>query len=88
MGVIGEGRGRLLTPAEAGERMGVNAKTVWRYAREGKLPSMRLPGGHHRFYEQDVRDAMTSATAVRRPGGGAAAGGDVTGQLELPLDGS
>ena len=42
-------RERLLHPREVAELFRVDAKTVNRWARTGKLPSVRTPGGHHRF---------------------------------------
>lgn len=36
----------LLTPKEVAERWRVHQNTVYGYVRSGKLPAMRLPGGH------------------------------------------
>jgi len=48
------GPGKMLTPAEVAALMGVNPKTVTRWARTGKLTSIRTPGGHRRYPEADV----------------------------------
>lgn len=48
-------QGRLLTPAEVGGMFRVDPKTVTRWAKAGRLRSVRTPGGHRRFYESDVR---------------------------------
>ena len=39
----------MLTPAEVAVLLGVNAKTVTRWAVEGRLPAVRTPGGHRRY---------------------------------------
>lgn len=44
----------LYTPAEAAALFRVRPKTVARWARQGKIPSIRTPGGHHRYRETDV----------------------------------
>lgn len=45
----------LLTPAEVARKFRVDPKTVTRWAKTGKLGSIRTPGGHRRFREGDVR---------------------------------
>lgn len=50
----GRGRGRLLTPGEVAEAFRVDPKTVTRWAAAGRIASIRTPGGHRRFYEEDV----------------------------------
>lgn len=45
----------LLTPAEVGHLFRVNAKTVSRWARAGKLAAVRTIGGHRRFRASEVR---------------------------------
>lgn len=44
----------LLTPGEVASMFGVDPKTVTRWARGGRLRSIRTPGGHRRFYRADV----------------------------------
>lgn len=46
---------RLLTPAEVAALFRVDAKTVSRWANAGKITSVRTPGGHRRFREDEVR---------------------------------
>ncbi|MBC7746576.1 BldC family transcriptional regulator, partial [Pedobacter sp.] len=48
-------RSSLLTPGEVAAMFRVNPKTVTRWARSGKLTSIRTLGGHRRFYEVEVR---------------------------------
>lgn len=40
---------RLLTSQEVAELFRVDPKTVARWAKRGRIPSVRTPGGHHRF---------------------------------------
>jgi excisionase family DNA binding protein len=49
---------KLLRPGEVAAIFGVNAKTVARWAKEGRLRSLRTPGGHMRLYADDVRALM------------------------------
>jgi excisionase family DNA binding protein len=46
---------RLLTVSEVAELFGVSAKTVSRWAREGRISSVRTLGGHRRFRESQVQ---------------------------------
>jgi len=46
----------LLTPREVAELFGVDPKTVTRWAKAGKLTSIRTLGGHRRFRESEVED--------------------------------
>lgn len=57
----------LLTPAEVGAIFRVDPKTVTRWAKAGKLNSVRTPGGHRRYSEVEVR-ALLAGTDTR-PGG-------------------
>jgi excisionase family DNA binding protein len=45
----------LMTPAEVAAVFRVDRKTVTRWAKAGKLSSIRTPGGHRRFREAEVR---------------------------------
>ena len=46
---------QLLTPAEVAALLYVDPKTVSRWARAGRIPSVRTPGGHRRFRRSDVQ---------------------------------
>lgn len=46
---------RLLTPEEVGPMFRVDAKTVSRWAREGRIPAVRTLGGHYRFWESEMK---------------------------------
>lgn len=45
---------RLLTPAEVAQMLRVDPKTVTRWARDGRLRSIRTPGGHRRYSAAQV----------------------------------
>lgn len=47
--------GPLLTPAEVAVLFRVDPKTVTRWAKAGKLTSIRTLGGHRRYRETEVR---------------------------------
>jgi excisionase family DNA binding protein len=46
----------LLTPAEVATMFRVAPKTVTRWAKAGKLTSIRTLGGHRRYHRDDIRD--------------------------------
>lgn len=48
----------LLSPGEVARILSVNPRTVARWANQGKLPSIRTPGGHHRFRKSDIEDLL------------------------------
>ncbi len=58
---------RLLTPAEVAAILRVDPKTVTRWARGGKLSSIRTPGGHRRYSESEVRDFLNGWHGVSLP---------------------
>ena len=48
----------LLTPAEVATLFRVDPKTVTRWAKAGKLTSIRTLGGHRRYSETEVRGLL------------------------------
>ena len=48
----------LLTPSQVAAAFSVDAKTVGRWAKDGKLTSVRTPGGHRRYRETEVRGLL------------------------------
>ncbi|HEX9823062.1 MAG TPA: BldC family transcriptional regulator [Actinomycetota bacterium] len=57
-----DGEGRLLTPSEVASLFRVDPKTVTRWAKSGKLSSIRTLGGHRRYYESEVRDLLEKSS--------------------------
>ena len=56
----------LLTPAEVASMFRVDPKTVTRWAKSGKLGSIRTLGGHRRYREVEVR-ALLAGIPLQRP---------------------
>ena len=56
------GQENLLTPAEVAALFRVDPKTVTRWAKAGKLTSIRTLGGHRRYKESEVRTLLTVIT--------------------------
>ena len=48
----------LLTPAEVAALFRVDPKTVTRWAKSGKISSIRTLGGHRRYRESEVRQLL------------------------------
>ena len=55
----------LLTPAEVAAMFRVDPKTVTRWAKSGKLTSIRTLGGHRRYREVEVRQLLTAIPEQR-----------------------
>jgi excisionase family DNA binding protein len=83
----------LLTPAEVSKLFRVDPKTVTRWAKEGRLSSLRTPGGHRRYREREVRallgdgepDPLDATLLALWPG--TAAGPDAVARKKLSLAG-
>ena len=54
---------KLLTPAEVAALFRVDPKTVTRWAKAGKLSSIRTLGGHRRYWENEVRSLLEESGA-------------------------
>jgi len=52
----------LLTPSEVATLFRVDPKTVTRWAKAGKLASIRTLGGHRRYRESEVRSLLEGNT--------------------------
>ena len=50
----------LLTPSEVASLFRVDPKTVTRWAKAGKLTSIRTLGGHRRYRESEVSELLKS----------------------------
>jgi excisionase family DNA binding protein len=53
----------LLTPAEVASLFRVDPKTVTRWAKSGKLTSIRTLGGHRRYRESEVKALLLKTTS-------------------------
>jgi excisionase family DNA binding protein len=51
---------KLLTPSEVATLFRVDPKTVTRWARAGKLTSIKTLGGHRRYRESEVKALLKS----------------------------
>jgi excisionase family DNA binding protein len=58
---------QLLTPAEVAEMFRVNPKTVTRWARAGKITSLRTLGGHRRFRDREIRALLAQPANENEP---------------------
>ena len=56
--------GKLLTPGEVAALFRVDPKTVTRWAKTGKLSSIRTLGGHRRFPQTEVEDRLRESNTV------------------------
>jgi excisionase family DNA binding protein len=52
----------LLTPSEVAVMFRVNAKTVTRWARAGKISAVRTLGGHRRYRASEIRRILEETT--------------------------
>jgi len=55
----------LLTPSEVAALFRVDPKTVTRWAKSGKISSIRTLGGHRRYREAEVRQLLRGVPAQR-----------------------
>ena len=53
---------KLLTPSEVAAIFRVDPKTVTRWAKAGKLNSIKTLGGHRRYKESEVRELLNIIT--------------------------
>jgi len=58
----------LLTPAEVATMFRVDPKTVTRWAKAGKLTSIRTLGGHRRYKESEVRGLLEGGVPPKSEG--------------------
>lgn len=63
--VTSKGPTRLLTPAEVATMFKVDPKTVTRWAKLGKLSSIRTLGGHRRYKEDEVLGLLNGQSEQR-----------------------
>ena len=53
----------LLTPSEVAALFRVDPKTVTRWAKAGKLTSIKTLGGHRRYKESEVKALLLKTTS-------------------------
>lgn len=59
----------LLTPSEVASLFRVDPKTVTRWAKAGKLTSIRTLGGHRRYKESEVKNLLANNPVTIGNGG-------------------
>lgn len=59
----------LLTPSEVAALFRVDPKTVTRWAKAGKLTSIRTLGGHRRYKESEVKNLLANNPITSGNGG-------------------
>ena len=62
------GADQLLTPAEVAAMFRVDPKTVTRWARSGKVSSIKTLGGHRRYLESEILSLMAEKIPEQRSG--------------------
>ena len=66
----GESRmGELIDAKEVAKRLGVSRKTVYTYAKTGKLPFIELTPRNYRFTREDVEEFLQKQRKVMRKDG-------------------
>ena len=61
----GDNAEKLLTPSEVAALFRVDPKTVTRWAKAGKLSSIRTLGGHRRYRESEIKGLLQESTTGR-----------------------
>ena len=63
MKTVSDNGEKLLTPAEVASMFRVDPKTVTRWAKAGKLSSIRTLGGHRRYRESEIRSLIDGSNS-------------------------
>jgi excisionase family DNA binding protein len=58
---------KLLTPSQVAAIFAVDTKTITRWAKAGKLSSIRTLGGHRRYKDAEVRALLAGSATERVP---------------------
>lgn len=74
---------RLLRPSDVAKLFRVDPKTVTRWANQGRIPSVKTPGGHRRFFESAILKIIKENTdgQPNRPN---EAGNKLEGHNDIP----
>ena len=59
-------KGRLLRTREVALLFQVSERAVTDWARKGRIPSVRTPGGHRRYPAEQVRDLLRESGQIRQ----------------------
>ncbi len=59
--------GQLLRTVDVAQLFQVSERTVSEWARQGRIPSVRTPGGHRRYPADQVRRLLEAAEEGYRP---------------------
>ncbi len=59
-------KGRLLRTREVALLFQVSERAVTDWARKGRIPSVRTPGGHRRYPAEQVRDLLRESGQLRQ----------------------
>ncbi|GEA27138.1 hypothetical protein MiAbW_01698 [Microcystis aeruginosa NIES-4325] len=54
----------LITIREASDLLGVSIKTLRRWEQQGKITSIRTPGGHRRYRRQDILQSVQATRSI------------------------
>jgi len=54
----------LLATAESAKLIGVSVRTLYRYEDQGRITSVRTPGGHRRYRRADVERLLSRAVVA------------------------
>lgn len=54
----------LITIREASDLLGVSTKTLRRWEQQGKIASIRTPGGHRRFRQEDLLQSCQGTPSI------------------------
>jgi excisionase family DNA binding protein len=60
----------LLTSAEVASLFGVDRRTVVLWAKRGRIPALRTPGGQHRFRADEIRGLLEEHEGGETAGNG------------------
>ena len=50
----------FLTAAQASEFLNISVSTLKKYVHQGKIKTLKTPGGHHRFLKNDLLKELYS----------------------------
>lgn len=59
--------GRLLRTREVAQLFQVSERTVAEWARRGRIPSVRTPGGHRLYPADRIRELLVASEDVQEP---------------------